>query len=296
MEFAAHLLQSTDSLAVVEFHLIEGELPAEMVANLVGPFCAASRTLSTAYPLELRSSQGLSAAGSVSITDPCYWTPDLPFLYRLEFSRPDAAGRVILAEQPLGLRRLRPFRQSLLWNGRRVVLRGAAVDQPFFDSIDGAKAAGMTLLASDLTKDQGNAADQRGVPLICDLRDRQVGPIDLQRLSTRASVAIILVDAHQVMPCDLDRLTPQSIVAVAVYSDDAPEFSESSVPSWCDAMVVELEEQPLPSEAPSKWNKPVIAIRRGVTYADFHEARAACDRLQAELAPEFDLAGYFVAP
>jgi hypothetical protein len=33
-----------------------------------------------------------------------------------------------------------------------------------------------------------------------------------------------------------------------------------------------------------------------VAYADFDEARAACDRLQAELAPEFDLAGYFVAP
>jgi hypothetical protein len=38
----------------------------------------------------------------------------------------------------------------------------------------------------------------------------------------------------------------------------------------------------------------VIAIREGGTYADLQTARLACDHLQAALAPEFDLAGYFV--
>jgi hypothetical protein len=296
MELAAHLIESTDSLAVVEFYLIDGELPTGLSGHLIGPVCTASRTLPTAFPAELRTPPGQSIVARVSITDPCYWTPDLPFLYRLELSRHDASRQVLVAAHNLGLRRLRPFRQSLRWNDRRVVLRGAAVDRPIFDAIADSKAAGVTLLVGNLKMEQFDAADQLGVPLICDLRDRQLAPVDVQRLSSRASVAIILVDAHQVMPCDLDRLTPQSILAVAVYPYDAPTFSELVVPSWCNAVVIELEEKPLPPESLAKWGKPVIAIRRGVSYADFHEARAACDRLQADLAPTFDLAGYLVAP
>ena len=52
-------------------------------------------------------------------------------------------------------------------------------------------------------------------------------------------------------------------------------------------------------ERPPAWmaacGRPIVAIRRGAAYADFEKARADCDRLQAALAPEFDLAGYFVA-
>ena len=60
-------------------------------------------------------------------------------------------------------------------------------------------------------------------------------------------------------------------------------------------MVLELQPGERPHAALAHCTLPVIAIRRGESYADFTTARAACDRLQAQLSPEFNLAGYFIA-
>ena len=53
-----------------------------------------------------------------------------------------------------------------------------------------------------------------------------------------------------------------------------------------------------PAERPPVWlahcGRPVLAIRRGADSAQAGDVRRRCDLLQAELAPEFDFAGYFV--
>jgi hypothetical protein len=72
---------------------------------------------------------------------------------------------------------------------------------------------------------------------------------------------------------------------------EAPDPKD--VEAAADVVAVELAAEERPPSWMASLGKPVIAIRRGGAYANLHEARAACDRLQAELAPEFDLAGYF---
>jgi hypothetical protein len=61
----------------------------------------------------------------------------------------------------------------------------------------------------------------------------------------------------------------------------------------CDAFAVELN----PGDRPPAWlatcDKPVMAIRKNIA-SEIPTGRTGCDRLQAELAPKFDLAGYFV--
>ena len=71
---------------------------------------------------------------------------------------------------------------------------------------------------------------------------------------------------------------------------------DEAVADTCQAIIVELQSDQRPPTSLATLNKPMIAIRRGVAFNNLHEARAACDRLQAELAPEFDLAGYVVGP
>ena len=82
------------------------------------------------------------------------------------------------------------------------------------------------------------------------------------------------------------------LLAQQVKADD--RIVEADVAAAADVIAVELAEGDRPPAWIAKVSKPVIAIRRGRVYADFFEARAACDRLQAELAPDFNLAGYFV--
>ena len=64
--------------------------------------------------------------------------------------------------------------------------------------------------------------------------------------------------------------------------DATSDAAASADRSWARILAVELHE----GERPPAWlaasGKPVIAIRRGVSYADFHEARAACDRLHLD--------------
>ena len=61
-----------------------------------------------------------------------------------------------------------------------------------------------------------------------------------------------------------------------------------------DAFAVELQSGELPSAAFAACARPVLVVRRGADGADVAAARVAADALQAELAPGFDFAGYFV--
>ena len=83
-------------------------------------------------------------------------------------------------------------------------------------------------------------------------------------------------------------------ILLAQQFDSLDGGDASSVAGGVGAIVAKLDD----GERPPRWmatcGRPVVAIRRGAAYAGFEEARIACDRLQAELAPEFDLAGYFV--
>jgi hypothetical protein len=61
----------------------------------------------------------------------------------------------------------------------------------------------------------------------------------------------------------------------------------------CDAYAIELQSGERPPTWAATCDKPVIVIRNDLE-AEIRTARMSCDKLQAELAPEFDLAGYFV--
>jgi hypothetical protein len=299
MQIATLLNSATDSEAVIELRFDEPELPPGLSGSLVGPTCAYARTLPSESPLQMikASATGLMKP-QLLLTEPCYWTPSLPFLYQLHLHWLGSGGQPEQLVSNCGFRRLVPHRQSLLWNSRRVVLRGATADDLTRSTITQIRGAEVTVILSNPSREQCDVADREGIALIADLRqvDSELDASDLQRLSACAAVVAILVDGNQIMPCDLHRIAPQGLLAVAVYPDYAQTFTDLSVPEWCDVVFVELEDKPFPADGPLKWQRPIIAIRRGAAYSDFGEARLACDRLQADLAPQFNLAGYFVSP
>lgn len=287
LELVTHLHAATDSEAVVQILPIGGDLPEGLAGTLVGPKCTYARTLPSEFAMETLTLNGAHRS-KVLVTEPCYWTPELPFLYTLRAHWNDAAGHAQERDFVVGFRRLAPRGASLYWDSSRVVLRGARVELLQDDMVDPVRAADVALIVPRPTNDQCDLADRTGVALIADLRQGPHDVDELHRLSTRPAVAMLFVDQRRITADSIRQLAPRVLLAVDATDGQPPA-------SWCDAIVFELDgDATLPERAVGA-GKPVIAIRRGVAYADFHEARAACDRLQADLAPQFDLAGYFVA-
>jgi hypothetical protein len=137
-------------------------------------------------------------------------------------------------------------------------------------------------------------ANEHGLPLIADLRGGELEPQAVRSLGLHPSVTMMLIDGHQIRQSKPGHLPRGTLIAAAMNPVRDGHVSAQQPPEWADVLAVEVE----PGGRPPAWmahlSRPVVAIGGDGTYADFHAARAACDRLQAALAPDFDLAGYFV--
>jgi hypothetical protein len=230
----------------------------------------------------------------VVIPEPCYWSPALPFLYELRCEWSDGANDARELRLAIGLRRLEPRKKSLYWDGKRIVLRGLRVATVASSAVEEARAAEVALLVPHPTTQTCELADEHGLPLIADLRGGELEPQAVRSLALHPSVTMMLIDGHQIRPCKPGHLPRGTLIAAAMNPVRDGHVSAQQPPEWADVLAVEVE----PGGRPPAWidhaRRPVIAIRGNGPYADFQIARAACDRLQAVLAPDFDLAGYFV--
>jgi len=133
------LLGRCDSLRAEVFFRAElplGVAPGEatLTGTLTGPDCTRAITLpATAKltavpgPAPAAPAAATSVVARAILTEPSFWTPELPSLYRLE-ARFVAAGReVAMWRRPVGLRRLGVRGRSLWLDGRRHVPRGIVV-------------------------------------------------------------------------------------------------------------------------------------------------------------------------
>jgi hypothetical protein len=261
--------RASESEVLVEL----GDVPGIEVRSfqLCGPRCERAHTL----PATFQANQ----SGTLLVTDPCYWTPQLPFLYDVELSLQLADGTTTTWKHTVGLRRWEIDGRNLFRERRRIVLRAVAVAE--FDVADLAAAveAEMALVVLDPSEAFLQRASELGVPIVADLRG--LSP-SLTSYTWQPSVVLVL----------LDKATPKPhAIKTASVARPACGFAANT---WPDAITIELSN----SERPPAWaatcEKPLIAIRRQGAYAELAEARRACDQLQADLAPQFNLAGYFV--
>ncbi|MEM8944441.1 MAG: hypothetical protein AAGD11_04595 [Planctomycetota bacterium] len=260
--------------------------------TLTGPSCRYAKTLpsTTKIPLSEASQDGASTFTQCQLIDPCYWTPRLPFLYKFMPDISYADGSSASIEHTLGLRRWETDGQNFLLERKRTVLRGVFVRQELEIDLDAAHGAELAVMVPNPSRPFLQEASEQGVMIIADIRDCSDNLTNqLLSFTWQPSVGIVLPTM------DACYLPHSQILAASINSaghDSMGVLSED----WVKVVIVELETGEKPSASLAQIDKPVIAIRRGVEFADLHAARAACDRLQAELAPEFDLAGYFVAP
>ncbi len=270
---------------------------ASFSGKLIGPHCQYARTLPATFPVPSCEGghPGISnLPEQVVVTDPCYWTSQLPYLYNFEGEMKLADGTVQSWSHTVGFRRWEVEGRNLRLERRRIVLRGAVAAPESEVDLSDAHDAEVALIVKEPSDSFLQQASECGVIVIADLRnvDTDLTP-HLIRLAWQSSVALVLVSSTHNR---YGFYVPHAITLGHTVHANAQFVPTSIAHDWASVVLVEFNAGEQPPHWLANADKPVIAIRRGEDYADFTAARQACDRLQAELAPDFDLAGYFVSP
>lgn len=263
---------------------------ASFNASLCGPSCRYARTLPTTFLVpEHGCDSEVSTMARRRITDPCYWTPHLPYLYDLNVNITLVDSSCQSMNHTIGLRRWEVDGRNLLLERRRTVMRGVVIGEESNIDLQAAHEAEVSLFIENPNESILQEASECGVMIVADLRSLRI-PLTptLIRLAWQPSLALVATSE------EIGFYLPPAIKLCQVLS--ANNLTPEMIEPLLSCLMIEIEDTcTLPSWL-SELEKPVLAIRRGTGFSDMHSARAACDRLQAELAPEFNLAGYFVAP
>ncbi len=249
-----------------------------------GPRCFYSTTLLSTYPLA-DAGPGPSLLAKALVPDPCYWSPETPNIYdvTVELRR----GRDIIASEvrQIGFKPLGISGRFFTWEGKPWVLRGvrkqstAEVDFALWRE----QCAVLCQQPIAGIEDKMCRASEQGVMCFCSLplenlfgEDRAINY--LRTLVQFPAVGIII--SQRPLHKKVQRAAPNLLFV----QEDLNEF-DASLPvlgkaDRADALQAE--------------NLPVI-IHRSLSHPlEIAQARAACDKLQADLAPIGQFAGYIV--
>jgi hypothetical protein len=268
------------------------ELPV-LSGSLTGPESRLAITLPAAARLSDLGAGPSGSDGAASgvdhaavargiLTEPGYWTPELPHRYRLR-AEVRAGGDVVAScDRLVGLRRLGVRGRSLWLEGRRWVPRGVAcvaneLEPGLFRDLLA------TAVLDDPEEVHCTAADEAGVAIIarCGGEPRAACRRWAGHPSVMLTVLPLGTDAAA-MASLLEAIRPFKGTMLLGLQVDGAE-PPPALPRGIDCLVMSLVAGGMPDGA---WrtppNLPALAMRP--TVGDIRARRAACDALQADLA------------
>lgn len=267
----------------------------ELHGYVHGPHCEHAHTLPAKFQLQ-DLGPGPTLLARAVITDPCYWTSDLPQIYdvHVELRQND---QVLAREQrKIGLRgiggKATASGGQLIREGKAWIPRGVAVssiDAGSLDSLRDALLVGVTDGPPPL--DLLVEASRRGVYLIVQLRADQHDLVtSLKQLARWPAVMMAIVQGGEALDRSLTQVAPNILLAQRVRRGVPADWQPAP---WAGALALELESNESVQFAPTV-QLPILVQRAVSKQVSVEEARAACDRLQRELALHGQFAGYLV--
>jgi len=277
--------------------------------TLIGPECRRATTLpTTARLVDLGPPPGDAGAttatlvGKAVLTEPAFWTPDLPNLYRLEMRI--VSGDAVAATHGLriGLRRLGAKGRSFRLDGRRWVPRGVSIDRTAFD-VDTLRDQAATACVVNPDEPLCARADADGVAVIAGLEAAMSADAAAERI---AGWAIHPAVVMALLPRGTSAAEAAAIAAairgrkgtlLLGWTVDGG-LPPPSVPTGIDWLAVAIGPDGSPHPSWRDVAPPVPLVAWGGT-----GGRAGCDALQARLAawllaggerPPWDWAGFVV--
>ena len=277
-----------------------------LTGALVGPRRGRDMTLPTTVKLVDVTADHAAAADAgqalarAVFTEPAYWTPELPNLYRLHAEVQRGDQTVAVLDRMVGLRRLGVRGRSLWLEGRRWVPRGVTIPRTGFDPTS-LRSLSAAAVIDDPTDAICEAADQAGVAIIARLVDAVGSPLDAAGARDRIAAwalhpSVMLAVLPRTLPpketaaigAAMRPLKGTMLVGLEVDGTQPPDLEPAAIVGGVDCIIVDLPSNGLPHDGwrlGSPWgtDKPLVA-QRAVAAGNTAEHRQECDRLQAALA------------
>ena len=255
--------------------------------QLRGPDCLFAKTL-PATTLFVDAGHGPTLLAKATLTDPCFWSIDVPFLYRLKIELRNDGRLIANHEQLWGPRFLGCRQRNFYWMNQRWVLRGV-----FRESVTDAPLSAWRDLATAMVvetpdEDLCLEASRHGVVLVAIVPASASAPTEVRRLAKWPAVAIVLFTSPLEATTELQSLAPNTILGTDS-SQTAVETGKSSHAAMVDAEAMKVHVPPVANK-----QTPLIICRRLQNKVLLEEARAACDALQRDVVHHGDFAGYVV--
>lgn len=276
---------ATESLCRVHARLEQPEGPGDfqLSGTLSGPHCKYADTLPATYAFTNRGAPSWVSAEAL-VPEPCFWTPQMPQLYDAEIELREGGRVVAQAKRIFGIRRLGTGRHTLIFDGKPWVLRGVVADELLHTELADWNDAQMAMCVRNPNDALCDAASREGVLLVAELGQADVG--EIVRLRRWPSVGIIAVTAPR--DADLRGLPQNAVLACRLPAREALQPTP-----WADALAVDVNPAE-PLEGLVRSVLPVLVIRREGRVESIGAGRRRCDRLQRDLAPLGQFAGYIV--
>jgi hypothetical protein len=277
----------------------------KLSGQIIGPECLFAQTLTSQVPFINRSEGNALWAGAV-IPDPCFWTPELPFLYRAEVQLHGPNQRSAACQRTIGIRRLGIRDRWLYFEGKRFILRGgqfnisddwslSAILDSNLESVAAFARETWSAVVAPLPGDQlCQFASSQGMLLVADLltagiRQGKALVAELRRLARWSAVGIVVLPIDADLPSNVRTSVPNLLLAQWI-SADMP----FNLAPWAQLVFAEVGNLREFANKVSTCVVPVAAVCRPSQSTTGEQVRAACDNLQSQLAPYGDFAGYVV--
>lgn len=267
-----------------------------LTGHVRGPYCAYANTLPTDFALRPLGTENTTTVHAL-VADPCFWTPELPFLYDVTITVAAEGREQETVQRKIGIRPLAVAANDFRYAGRRYVMRMvdlAMVAEAFCDRdelLAVSRKTGTGLLAGSLEESLAVEASREGVLLAARVEgdDEEMVTRALRRLARWPAVAMAVLDDRIDLPRELSQRAPNLILACQL-----TRTLQGDPPAWAQVLLVDqvaLQRGDVPLSAITQ---PVIVIKQLAAAVPLLEARRFCDDLQRETAPLGDLAGYIV--
>lgn len=264
--------QRSETLALVQ---LSDPAAVRIRGTLRGPYCRYGRTLPSTFRV--------ADDGTVTVVDPCYWSPRMPFFYQVDVHYEDGDGVVRGETFCWGMRRLEVHRDDLRLDGRRYVIRAiedqrlGVADLPELRELAGA------LLSRDPAETLCQEASELGVLLIVELNAELDTESQLRGWDRYPAVCIgVETDPSSGGP----RAARDIIRAANCHAGSA------TLPTGADVVI--CTESDVTRVVRRIGSRKPILVRRRHGSGSPRELRAECDRLQRDLAPFGQFAGYVI--
>lgn len=270
-----------------------------LTGKISGPFCVYAHTLAPMISLRslgARSVEGAndSLLAEAILPDPCFWSAELPFLYRVQVELRNRDYTVATAEVSLGISALGARGRDLVWQGKRWVLRGARCVHVSNSPLEHWREADMTLDVQEPTDDLCAQASRTGVGAVARISGSPARiESRLHELGRYPAVILAILQSDGPLDANIHQIAPNLLLG------ELFEAGQELTPStWAKVAICADEVLADLAERASKCPIPVIADHSAGGLMNLAEGRAACDRLQADLASvagaKTSFAGYIV--